>query len=290
MQKMSFVILLVFLTVMLSSCSIDNDAMSVDKNDSSGSEVSQDKKVETNDETKQDVKVDKSEDQDNSLDFTTMTFDIIQESYIENNEIKIKYPQITNLLGPDDMMDGINIDDKIISINQLIKDEALKILNLYSHADGPLTIEINNKVTWKSGNLMSIQYSGVSYVDLPAAYPINVFYTSNINIAKEKTEKLNDIIYIDQKLIDKIKNGEFKALHPEHDNVFDTFTEEDLMKMLSNADSLDIEGTRIFSYFTNEGLGISVNVIHALGDHAEFEINVQNLRENIKKDHEVWKN
>ncbi|NBI27969.1 polysaccharide deacetylase family protein [Chengkuizengella marina] len=266
MQKTGFVIILLFTLIMLSSCDIDNDVSSVDKNDTSGSEVSLNKKKGTNNET-------------------NLTYDIVQESYIENKEIKIKYPQIANLSGPD-----VNINDKVKNINQLIKDEALTILNLYSHADGPLTIEINNKVTWKSENLISIQYFGVSYVDLPAAYPINVFYTSNINIATEKKERLNDIIVIDKKFINKLKNGEFKALKPEHDNVLDSFSEEDLMKMLGNADSLEIEGKKIFSYFTDKGLGISVNVIHALGDHAEFEINIQDLRGILKKDHEVWKN
>lgn len=44
----------------------------------------------------------------------------------------------------------------------------------------------------------------------------------------------------------------------------------------------------LFSYFTNDSLGISIGVIHALGDHAEFEIKYEELKEVIKNENEIW--
>jgi hypothetical protein len=44
-----------------------------------------------------------------------------------------------------------------------------------------------------------------------------------------------------------------------------------------------------FSYFTNDSLGISIGVIHVLGDHAEFEIKYEDIKDNMKADHGIWK-
>lgn len=50
-------------------------------------------------------------------------------------------------------------------------------------------------------------------------------------------------------------------------------------------DSLDNIGTEkqsdVFSYLTADSLGISIGVSHALGDHAEFEIRYEEIKDNI---------
>ncbi len=70
-------------------------------------------------------------------------------------------------------------------------------------------------------------------------------------------------------------------------------TEEGLKRFIGadeDPDSHNMEVySGIFSYFTEDALGISININHALGDHLEFELEYQDIANNIKAENEVWK-
>ncbi|WP_044505067.1 hypothetical protein, partial [Megasphaera massiliensis] len=51
------------------------------------------------------------------------------------------------------------------------------------------------------------------------------------------------------------------------------FNESDV---ISDANELGV-----FTYFTKDSLGISFNVLHALGDHAEFEIAYSEFKDHL---------
>ena len=71
----------------------------------------------------------------------------------------------------------------------------------------------------------------------------------------------------------------------DYNGILDELSNEDLIKKFSEADSLDNIGTEnqsdTFSYLTNDSLGISVSVPHALGDHAEFEIKYPYIKDHM---------
>lgn len=194
----------------------------------------------------------------------------------------IKYPKVS----------GLSDDDKQKKINLILKDEALKVLNYYEGFEGNLELNINYKVTLSSAKVLSIQYSGLGDVDT-AAHPNNLFYTTNIDISTGNRLILKDIINIDKDFIDKFFNGQFKPLWPEQSEELKHLTKEEIQENFKEADSLDNIGTEkqsdVFSYFTNDSLGISVSVSHAIGDHAEFEIKYQDLKGNRKTENEIWK-
>lgn len=197
-------------------------------------------------------------------------------------EYDIKYPQIS----------GLSDTNRQKKINNTLKDEAIKVLKYYEDPYGSVELSIDYKVVLKNTNILSIQYTGVGSVS-NAAHPNSLFFTTNINIKTGERLRLKDIVNIDKNFANKFLNGEFKALRPEQSEALKHLSNMDVQDNFNEADSLDNIGTEkqsdVFSYFTNDSLGISISVGHALGDHAEFEIKYQDLKDNIKTENEIWK-
>lgn len=192
------------------------------------------------------------------------------------NDIHIKYPQLINL----------GDKNKQSIINDLIKTEALKVLNYYKDSTNDLTLEIDYTIKKQDLNILSIIYSGIGYIK-GAAHPNNLLYTTNIDINTGKKLRLKDIVNINKNLTSKFINGDFKPLNPYVDHTLSNFSNEELLKTLESADSLDNLDSKthsdVFSYLTNDSLGISMNVSHAAGDHTEFEIKLTDIKNNIKE-------
>ncbi|WP_372999651.1 DUF4163 domain-containing protein [Lutispora sp.] len=210
---------------------------------------------------------------------------IINELNYSKNDDKfkcnIKYPQIS----------GLSDNEKQKKINRTLKNEAIKVINYYENPYGSVELSIDYKVTLKNPNILSVQYSGVGSVS-NAAHPNNLFFTTNINIMTGERLRLKDIVEIDKNFAQKFLNEEFKSMWPEQSEALEYFTSEEVQEYFKEADSLDNIGTEkqsdVFSYLTTNSLGISISVGHAIGDHAEFEIKYQNIRENIKTENEIW--
>lgn len=199
------------------------------------------------------------------------TYSIVKKSDIESN-IKIFYPQITTN----------NDEIEISKINKIIETEARKVLKYYDNSFGGLDLDIDYKIQREDDKILSIQFSGIGYLD-GAAHPNNLFFTTNIDIQKATRLRLNDLIDINQEFIAKIRSGEFSMVQ-ENEKIkqeilsnFNLYTTEELSDSFKNADSLDNIGTDnqsdIYSYLIEDSIGISVSVSHASGDHAEFLIN-----------------
>lgn len=202
------------------------------------------------------------------------SYKIVSETYDNNKGTKIIYPQISDL----------GDAEKQKELNEIIKNEALKGNNYYKDVDGEVTIDINYKIVCQEPELLSITYSGVGNVS-GAAHPSNLFYTTNLDITNRKNLKLNDIVNINDDFVNMLINGSFKAVNSEYEAEYKSqinmLTLEDWKKMLLAADPSDKMGSE-FSYMTKDSLGISIGVIHALGDHAEFEIKYKDIWEYIK--------
>jgi len=202
------------------------------------------------------------------------SYKIVSETYDNNKGTKINYPQIT------DLSDA----EKQKGLNEIIKNEALKGNNYYKDVDGDVTIDINYKIVCQEPELISIIYSGVGNVS-GAAHPSNLFYTTNLDITNIKNLRLNDIVNINDDFVNMLINGSFKAINSkyeaEYKSEINMLTLEDWKKRLLAADPSDKMGNE-FSYMTKDSLGISIGVIHALGDHAEFEIKYKDILKYIK--------
>lgn len=84
----------------------------------------------------------------------SLPYSIVDESYTDK-DISIRYPQVT----------GIDDSKKEEIINDLLKSEAfVPLTDDLSNIEGyDLSMDIDYVVSWKSENLLSVQYKGSSY-------------------------------------------------------------------------------------------------------------------------------
>lgn len=208
------------------------------------------------------------------------SYELMQEKYSENGII-IKYPQITKLKD--------NAKQK--TLNQILKAEAVKELHEYVDSGTEVHVEIDYEIKRQSERFLSVQYTGVRYVK-DAAYPNHIFYTTNLDMKQTSRLGLSDLVKIEKPFIDLIKSGEFSAVEPEQKDLLGNFTQDDLILALASADVPEgspVEaGIESFSYLTSDSLGISIPVAHAVGDHAEYEIRLAQIPDNIKQNKELW--
>lgn len=219
-------------------------------------------------------KTNKNGDKSNFESASQGSYKIVSETYDNNKGTKISYPQIS------DLSDA----EKQKELNEIIKNEALKGNNYYKDVDGEVTIDINYKIVCQQPELLSVIYSGVGNVS-GAAHPSNLFYTTNLDITNRKNLRLDDIVNINDDFVNMLINGSFKAVNSkyeaEYKSEINMVTPEDWKKRLLAADPSDKMGSE-FSYMTKDSLGISIGVMHALGDHTEFEIKYKDIWKYIK--------
>lgn len=202
-------------------------------------------------------------------------YEIKEFNYIpkNNTNIIIKYPQLINVKSSD-------IQTKI---NTIIKSEALKLLDTYQSNESNITLNVSYTIKCKSKNLLSIAYIGYGYLE-DAAYPINLFYTTNIDLDKIILIEASDIFKVDNNLLKIIKSkGQYVKWDShldlsENQNLFDSIKNT----YLSESFITDLNLNRTHFYFTNDSIGFSIEISHLYGDHIEFDILYENIINNIK--------
>ncbi|MCG7383137.1 hypothetical protein [Paenibacillus sp. ACRRY] len=206
-------------------------------------------------------------------------FTIKNSNYSKNN-INIVYPQIVDITNAE-------------KINALIQNEATRIVNSYSLEKDNL--DINYRIMYKNYELISIQYFGSVFTE-GAPYPSNVFYTSNIDLKKGSRVKLSDLIEVNDAFVEKFKEGSYKSYDKDLnllDNgvlteILSGYSSKDLISYFKQSDTVgEVNDSETYSYITQDAIGVSISVPHALGDHLEMEISFSNLINNIKKGNEV---
>ncbi len=270
-KKIFFLVLVMLFVIASSACSNEERNMISGSN----SEVEKTTDIVTN-----------SSNNTNSDGNETQIYSIstLNSSYSEDElRYSINYPQLAGLLDT----------DRQEQVNKIIKDEAIKVLKYYEDPFGSVEINIDYNITLETPSLLSIQYSGIGSVS-NAAHPNKLFYTTNIDVEKGEKIRLADIINIDSIFIQKFLDGKFVAMWNEQGELIDltTLSSARLQDGFTEADSLDNIGTEkqsdVYSYLTENSLGISISVPYAVGGHAEYEINYQDLKENIKDEKDIW--
>lgn len=200
----------------------------------------------------------------------SISYSLSEKQYLSGN-IKINYPQITGL--PDSKLQT--------KINALLKAAALEACDYYAETEQSFHLEMDYQPKLVGAELLSIQYSGIGYVE-GAAYPNNHFTTINLDLKRGSRLTLPELVKVDSSLVKVLQNGKLKPLKPEHDGILKNFTREELLDHLKRSDSRSgSEPASTFSYLTESSLGLSLTVPHALGDHAEFEIEYRAIPEQL---------
>ena len=201
-----------------------------------------------------------------------LVYELVKEVYTDR-AISISYPQISNM----------NDTTKQDRLNQLLKIEALSVLNDYETSElEKLTVKLDYVIGRRTAELLSIRFTGSRYLQ-GTPYPTALFQSINLDMKEGNKLRLPDVIQVTAEFIEAIKKGRIQAAK---DIPWEKLRLENnkLLKAFAQADSAvsSENPARAFSYFTIDGMGVSVAVIHALGDHVEFELPIENLAPFLK--------
>lgn len=209
----------------------------------------------------------------------------IKSTSYNEKDVNISFPYV----------DGLSDINKQKKINEIIKDEALVVFNdCYGGKADDLSLEINYTITWESKNLLSIQYYGYSFCK-GAAHTLHLLYSVNLDMHKGCKLMLKDIINIDKNFVNTYKN--YEIADPDKNQIevgafnyiLDSYSTDDLLSSFNGADTSFNESEHVFSYFTDDALGISINVPYVAGDHLEIELKYEDIKDNINYENEIWK-
>lgn len=180
----------------------------------------------------------------------------------ENNQVTIEYPVVIGLSYK-------RVED---DINTLIEDQARQVLSSYDYENrGKLTLDITYQIALSTPDTLSINYSGLGYVE-GAAHPNKIFYTTNIDTRTGERLGLVDLVTIDDDFVSSFINGAFKYAGPLKSEYKDDIFINNNLDDFINAD----HNNGIYSYLTEDSLGISLPVAHAIGGYALYEIPYEN--------------
>lgn len=196
-------------------------------------------------------------------------YEDIETVYYKDAGISIAYPQFLDL--------GKS------QINELIKQEATNIFfDTYNGDKTELTLEISYGITFKNKKMMSVVFYG--YGDRKgSAHPNRHFYTVNLDMENNRKIYLKDVCKDFDKLKDVIREWNFVF------KMQDSPEKEELIKVneiftFDNLMGCDEPDSGMYSYFTEDKLGISFSVPHAIGDYKRIEILYNETREIVDPD------
>ncbi|WP_353846269.1 MULTISPECIES: DUF4163 domain-containing protein [unclassified Clostridium] len=200
----------------------------------------------------------------------------INEKGVYINNIKINYPELKNS----------NDNEKLKSINRYLKEGALKALDDYVKDDPNLkavNLNVNYDVKFKNEKYISIVYRGEVNAN-GAAYPSSIFYTTNVDLESGNIIRLSDYSNVDD-ILNELKDPKNIKVIAENDELAAAQKEfilnignDKLISMLKNADFHKVNGNiespkeGVYSYLHKDSVVISLQVNHAIGDHAEFTL------------------
>lgn len=177
-------------------------------------------------------------------------------------------------------------------INELILEDFNRILQIYSFtpfepAPGTVqatVLDISYQIKLNNTEIISILYLA-AFNSPYAAHPTRLVYTSNIDRKNSKRLTLGDIVRLDTDFVVNFKGWRLvnEEKYPEYikQGIKDFLSGMETETLLEGMKSADIIGAEnrlgIYSYLTEDSLGISLGLPNFLGDHAEFEMDYQSL-------------
>ncbi len=272
------IILTLVLSVGLISCTEQKVSSNNIKEDNTvSSEVNNEKinnKENKVDDSQKALDINNDKESSKNLKEKSNEYELVSKNYNKNN-VKINYPEIKKF----------NDDEKLKSINKYLKESALKVLDNYVKEDPNLeavNLNVNYDVKFKNEKYISIVYKGEVNVK-GTAYPSSIFYTTNVDLESGNIIRLSDYSNV-KDILNKLKDPKNIKVIAENDELASAQKDfilnignDNLINMVKNADfnevNTKIESPKdgVYSYFDKDGVVISLQVNHAIGDHAEFK-------------------
>lgn len=181
----------------------------------------------------------------------------LKKTYITDSHadsfVQVHYPQIQT-----DQEDYKSINDEIAAMVPLF------VVSTYGEDYHGLTLEMDYTVYTYMGKWISVVFEGIGNVQ-DTAHPTNILFSLNFDLVTGSRVALSDIFPIDSSTIQKLRE-----VYPPDDYKAEWLREIpdiQLLELLKNSDHLF---GNTYSYFTSEGLYVSLQAPHAIGDHVEF--------------------
>ncbi len=191
-------------------------------------------------------------------------------------------------------------DEKRKKWNQIIQEDFNKIIQIYSFQPFPvptpptagieptmLTLSYDMKGITK--DWLSIFYMA-NYSSAYSAHPSNLIYTTNIDMRQSRRIRLSDIVELNEAFVKEFRTWKLTDSLEHTDEVQEAIydyinhiSDEELLAGFRAADQIGSDNPwGIYSYLTNDSLGISIEVPNYAGDHAEFEQTLSRLDQYLK--------
>lgn len=191
-----------------------------------------------------------------SADVSTHEAGILQKVYSDyshdQSTVEIAYPQISR-----------GTTDAAINHEVLKAIEAFAP-SFYGADYEDLDLKMRYELYIYNNEMISIVFEGVGNKE-GTAHPTNHFFAVTFDLATGHRVKLSDFLRLDSTLIEKLR--EQSRLGDDREEWLADIPDKELLKILQNSNTL-FQGT--YSFFSEEGLGISFEAPHALGDHLEY--------------------
>lgn len=201
------------------------------------------------------------------------TLNLKKEKYTYNN-IESVYPVLVNLKD----------SEKQGRINILLKNDVLKALDSYVDDNPDMEIKLDFITHLIGKELLSIQYLGTGYTP-SGAYPVNISFTTNVDLNSEKRIVITDLVKLNDNFLDKLRKAKYTSYDPDLNvesqarDFINSYSDNELLSYLEHSDTFGEKNELgVYTYITNDSLGVSFGVPHAIGDHAEFEINFNEIK------------
>jgi len=204
---------------------------------------------------------------------------VLTEKTYQDNGVYVSYPQAVSDTGKSrtDLINGIILAD----INRFLNLYSKDVIAPPAAGSGLFlrdTLHIGYEIMRNDDRILSIFYTADFYSPY-APHPTQLIFSTNIDLINNRRLKLSDILQVDDVLPDEflfwepVGNGQY--INEIRDYIRGLGKEV----LRSGFGSADIIGSMnrlgIFSYLKPNRIGISISVPNYLGDHAEFEKNLQ---------------
>ena len=191
----------------------------------------------------------------------TMRYEVVDHVLAITDEFSLKVPMLKARDASDYMMTSEIIRNKIYDeLSVYFTDGAEVTLDNYSY-----------EATLTRDQFVSIIFSGNIFVE-GAAHPSNLFITLNIDMLKEKEVKLDDFIDNQDEFIKLLKSDKaiFRGVEEAEKYVKKELSKDELKaELFENNKNV---------YFTEKGIAVVIEVPHAIGDYAIFEIAYEDIK------------
>lgn len=197
--------------------------------------------------------------------------------------ITVKYPMLVNY----------DMQEKSDEANDLIMNDMSNLIETIKSDVNDETLTIDGAFDYSqiSQNVLSIYYNINYYAD-SLAYPVNLYHTITISLDQGALIPLSDLFIIEEAFVEDFKVWMYAPYMEDLDLessgysiselISQQYSNEDLIKLFSQANAA--------YYLSDQGLIISIEVPHALGDHLEMAMKYEFLEAYMKRDHFLWKN